>query len=54
MLRRSQKRLLTMVTLIVHYTVTLSKSKETILQSNVIGDLFIAFQNRYFWYVLID
>ena len=46
MLRHSQKRIfVTMVTLIFNYTVTLSKSKETILQPNVIGKLK---------YVLID
>jgi len=41
MLRHSQ----TMVTLIFNYTVTQRKSKETILQPNVTGDLLIAFQN---------
>ena len=46
MLRHSHKRLpVTMVTLIFIYTVTLGKSKETILQPNVICDYLIAFKN---------
>ena len=48
MVRYSHKILLvTMVTLIFNYTVTLRKSKKTILQPNVIVDKLIADQIKH-------